>query len=156
MSQCFGCDPRNVSGLGIEFFRDDHGRLAARCRPSSNHCGLGGIVHGGLVATFGEELAAAEAGAHGNAGLLVTRMDINYERPTYAGDEITAVVTNSAADGRKISATVEIHNTGGRVAVLNAAFVLISEDRLRQLAGIGVAEAPECLVAGRHSLPPSQ
>jgi acyl-coenzyme A thioesterase PaaI-like protein len=156
MSQCFGCDLQNVAGLGIEFFRDDHGRLAARCCPSNKHCGLGGIVHGGLVATFGEELAAAEAGAHGNGGLLVTRMAIDYERPTYAGDEMTAVVTNATVDGRKVNASVEIHNATGRVAVLNSAFVLITEDRLRQLAGISVAEAPECMVAGRNSLPPSQ
>lgn len=48
---------------------------------------------------------------------------------------------------------VDVNSGGNRVAELNATFVLMSEDRLRELAGIGLDQAPACLVAGRHPLP---
>ena len=56
----------------MKFFRDAAGSLAASCGPTDLHKGLGRIVNGGLVTTFGEELAAAAAGATSDGGLVVT------------------------------------------------------------------------------------
>ncbi len=149
MNGCFGCDPANTAGLGMTFSRDAAGRLTASCRPSSSHRGLGRIVNGGLIATFAEELAAAQAGAHGDAGLVVSRIEVDYERPAYVEDTLTGVVTASSRDGRNVAVTVEVHAAGQRVAMLRGSFALISESRLQSLAGITLAEAPACLTAGR-------
>ena len=76
MNGCFGCDVANPAGLGMTFSLDSQGRLAASCRPGEQHRGLGRIVNGGLVTTFAEELAAAAAGAKGDGGLVVTRVEV--------------------------------------------------------------------------------
>lgn len=149
MNACFGCDPRNPTGLHMEYYRDAAGRLAARCRPSVHHSGLGRIVNGGLVATFAEETAAAAAGAHGDGGLVVARVEVDYERPALVEEELTAVVTSSVAAGRSVTVGVDVFSADARVAVLSAKFVLISAERLHGLAGITLAEAPACLVSGR-------
>ncbi|MEO5882059.1 MAG: hotdog fold domain-containing protein [Caldimonas sp.] len=153
MSGCFGCDHANPAGLGMRFFRDSAGRLAASCTPNQTHGGLGRIVNGGLVTTFGEELAAAAAAATSEGGLVVARVEVDYELPTYVGTELRGVVTSTSQEKKVVRVAVHIHSAGKRVAVLNATFVLISEDRLRQLSGIGLDEAPACLVAGRQPLP---
>jgi len=147
---CFGCDSSNAAGLGIVFFKDPAGRLAARCTPNGFHRGLGRIVHGGLVATFGEELAALEAGARGEGGLAAVEMDIKFERPAIVGSEMVAVVTSASQEKKRVRVAVEISVAGERIATLNSAFVLISAERLHEFAGITLDEAPACLVAARR------
>ena len=153
MNGCFGCDHANPAGLGMKFFRDAEGRLAASCVPSDVHRGLGRIVNGGLVTTFAEELAAAEAGSKGDGGLVVSRIEVDYERPAHVGDEMRGVVRSATQDRRVVKVVVDVSSGGQRVAVLNATFVLMSEQRLRELAGIGLDAAPACLVAARQPLP---
>ena len=153
MSGCFGCDHKNPAGLGMRFFRDREGRLGAACTPNNSHGGLGNIVNGGLVATFGEELAAAAAGGRGDGGLVVTHLDVKYERPAYIGSEMSGLVTSTAQDKRAVDVSVDVSSGGQRVAVLTASFILISEARLRELSGIDLAAAPVCLVAARQPLP---
>ena len=150
MNGCFGCDPANVAGLGMTFSLDAEGRLAASCRPGPAHRGLGRIVNGGLVTTFAEELAAAAAGAKGDGGLVVTHVEVDYERPAYVGAELMGVVTSTEREKKVVKVSVEVSSEAGRVAVLNATFVLMSEERLRELAGIGLDQAPACLVVGRR------
>lgn len=153
MNGCFGCDPANKSGLAAVFHRDGTGRLAARCRPASNHRGLGNIVHGGLVASFGEELAALEAGTKGDGGLLAAEMHVKFEGPVEVGSEMSAVVTASRTEGRRVFVTVEVSAAGRRVSTVDSTFVLIPEEKLRAVTGIGLDRAPACLVAGRGELP---
>jgi acyl-coenzyme A thioesterase PaaI-like protein len=153
MNGCFGCDTANASGLKMRFFRDGAGRLSASCTPCEHHRGLGRIVNGGLVSTFAEELAAAEAGAHGTGGLVVVRAEIKFEQAAYVGHEIRAVVASASKRGRAVDVSVDVSANGARVAVFNATFVLVSEERLREIAGIGLDQAPACLIAGRHPLP---
>jgi acyl-coenzyme A thioesterase PaaI-like protein len=150
---CFGCDPANPAGLGMAFLVDARGRLAATFTPDETHRGLGRIVNGGLVTTFAEELAAAAAGAKGDGGLVVTRIEVAYERPAYIHAELRGVVTSTAREGKSVTVSVDVENDAGRVAALTATFVLMSENRLRELAGIGLDEAPACLVVGRRLLP---
>ena len=153
MKGCFGCDHANPAGLGMKFLRDVEGRLAASCVPTVQHRGLGRIVNGGLVATFGEELAAAAAGARGDGGLVVSRVEVKYERPAYVGTEMRGVVITTTQDRKAVDVTVHVSSGGQRVAVLKATFVLMSEERLQELSGIGLDQAPACLVAARSPLP---
>lgn len=150
VSGCFGCDPGNAAGLGIRFSRDAGGRLTATCRPGAAHGGLGRIVNAGLVATLGEELAAAEAATHGDEGLVVSRVEVSYERPAYVESELVAVAVNSTRDGRTVTVSVDIMHADERIAALVGTFVLVSADKLLQMAGITLEQAPACLVAGRE------
>lgn len=56
-SPCFGCSPTHPHGLKLAFER--HGdAVHTRFTPGSQHQGPPGILHGGLVATVADELAA--------------------------------------------------------------------------------------------------
>jgi acyl-coenzyme A thioesterase PaaI-like protein len=153
MNGCFGCDPVNTAGLGMTFSVDGQGRLAAQCTPTQAHRGLGRVVNGGLVTTFAEELAAAAAGAKGDGGLVVTHIEVTYERPAYVDAALRGVVTSTVRENKAVTVSVDVVNDAGRVAVLDATFLLISDERLRAIAGIGVDEGPACLLAGRRLLP---
>lgn len=154
MNGCFGCDSANTAGLGMRFFRElGTNRLAAACTPTQVHRGLGNIVNGGLVTTFAEELAAAAAGADNDGGLVVSRVEVDYELPAYIDTELRGAVVALSREGKAVRVKVEVASGGQRVATLNATFVLISEDRLKKLAGIGLDQAPACLVAARQPLP---
>jgi acyl-coenzyme A thioesterase PaaI-like protein len=153
MNGCFGCDGANPAGLRMRFFRDASGNLCARCTPTEVHRGLGRIVNGGLVTTFAEELAAAAAGQLCEGGLVVSRIEVNYERPAYIGTELRGVVTATRQEKKSVDVSVDVSSKDQRVARLNATFVLISEDRLRELSGAGLEAAPACLIAARGRLP---
>lgn len=152
MNGCFGCDPANPAGLGIAFYREPAGRLAARCRPGAQHRGLGNLVHGALLAAFGEELAALEAGSKGEGGLLAAEMNVRFERPAPIEKELLAVVAESRHEGKRVFVTVDILSGGERVAVLSSSFVLVSAERLREISGVTLDRAPACLVAARGEL----
>ena len=153
MNGCFGCDPANSAGLAIAFYREPSGRLAARWWPGAQHCGLGNLVHGGLLASFGEELAALEAGSKGEGGLLAAQMNVKFERPARVGAELTAAVTASHQEGRKVQVSVDVACNGERIAVVSSTFVLVSAERLREISGMTLDQAPACLVAARGELP---
>jgi acyl-CoA thioesterase FadM len=93
-----------------------------------------------------------EAGSKGDGGLLAVEMNVKYERPAPVGAELTAAVTQSQREGRKVQVTVDIACNGERVAVLSSSFVLVSAERLREISGMTLDKAPACLVAARGRL----
>ena len=89
----------------------------------------------------------------GDAGLVAVELNVRFVRPALVESELSAVVTDSRVDGRRVHVTIEVSTAGERACVVDSTFLLISEDRLRSIAGIDLADAPACLVAGRGELP---
>lgn len=57
--RCFGCGPRNDSGLGLEFFAEPaEQRVVAEFTLGKAHSGAPMFVHGGLVMTLLDEAMA--------------------------------------------------------------------------------------------------
>ncbi|MBM4357286.1 MAG: hypothetical protein FJ096_04175 [Deltaproteobacteria bacterium] len=54
---CFGCAPDHPTGFHLEFEREGDA-VRTRFVPSPHHQGPPGILHGGLVTTLADELAA--------------------------------------------------------------------------------------------------
>lgn len=54
---CFGCGPANPQGLRLEARREGD-RTVVDWQPTRAHAGWDTVVHGGLVATFIDEVAA--------------------------------------------------------------------------------------------------
>ncbi|MHA2225254.1 MAG: PaaI family thioesterase [Candidatus Hodarchaeales archaeon] len=55
--KCFGCSKSNVHGLQLSFWPTHHGCIT-ECTVPDYFCGPEGIVHGGIVATLLDEVAA--------------------------------------------------------------------------------------------------
>lgn len=60
-SPCFGCAPHHPTGFRLRFAREGEGdaaRVVTRMTPGEAYQGPPGIMHGGLVGTLADELAA--------------------------------------------------------------------------------------------------
>ena len=54
---CFGCSPTHPTGFRLEFDKEGD-VVTTRFVPKTEHQGPPGILHGGLVTTLADELAA--------------------------------------------------------------------------------------------------
>jgi acyl-coenzyme A thioesterase PaaI-like protein len=54
---CFGCSPTHPIGFRLRFSREGD-EVVTRFTPGADHQGPPGLMHGGLVATLADELAA--------------------------------------------------------------------------------------------------
>jgi len=54
---CFGCGPVHPTGFRLRFFRDGD-EMVTRFTPGERHQGPPNIMHGGLVTTLADEIAA--------------------------------------------------------------------------------------------------
>ena len=55
--QCFGCGPHNARGMQLRFFRDGDA-VVTTLQPRAGWEGPPGIVHGGILSTLADEVAA--------------------------------------------------------------------------------------------------
>ena len=87
---CFGCSPTHPTGLCLTFEKTEDA-VTTRWTPGEQHQGPPGILHGGLVTTMADELAAwtivALKGRMGFTASLQGRL----RRPIRVGREVTGV-----------------------------------------------------------------
>ncbi|MDF1537169.1 MAG: hypothetical protein P1S46_11885, partial [bacterium] len=53
---CFVCGPDNECGLKAAFRTLENGDIEGRFTPEKRHCGYEGIVHGGVIMGFLDEV----------------------------------------------------------------------------------------------------
>ena len=86
---CFGCSPKNESGLHMEFYLNQGQDAVVSWLSVPEHfCGWGNIVHGGIISTMLDE-------AMGWAALVLLRklvlsksISVEFFRPVFIGKEI--------------------------------------------------------------------
>jgi acyl-coenzyme A thioesterase PaaI-like protein len=84
---CFGCAPHHPIGFHLKFERDGD-EVVTRMTPGDRYEGAPGIMHGGLVATLADELAAwACIAITGKFGFTVS-FDARYQLPVRTSKEI--------------------------------------------------------------------
>lgn len=97
---CFGCGPDNPARLGIEP-RFEHDRVVAELVFPPRFEGGPGLVHGGAIAAFFDDLIGFVAMAHGKPA-VTARLEVNYLRPIPLGVTIRGEAWLSRVDGRKL------------------------------------------------------
>lgn len=110
-SHCFGCSPTHPHGLKLAFER--HGdEVHTRFTPGLEHQGPPGIVHGGLVATIADELAAwTVVVLRGQMGFTAA-FDGRLRGPLRVGTELTGVGRIRADRRRIVEIEVELTQAG--------------------------------------------
>jgi len=86
---CFGCSPKNESGLQMEFYLNEKKNAVMSWLSVPEHlCGWGNIVHGGIISTILDE-------AMGWAALILLRklvlsrfISVEFFNPVFIGKEI--------------------------------------------------------------------
>jgi uncharacterized protein (TIGR00369 family) len=81
---CFGCSPDHPFGFRLTFAREDD-EIVTRFTPGDRHQGPVGIMHGGLVSTLADEVAAwAIIGMLGKFGFTAS-FDAKLHKPVRIG-----------------------------------------------------------------------
>jgi uncharacterized protein (TIGR00369 family) len=76
---CFGCSPHNPIGLQLEFCQKDDA-VESIWRPSQQYEGYPGNVHGGIIATLLDEVAAWTVYILVKRSGVTSRMNIRYRK----------------------------------------------------------------------------
>ena len=108
---CFGCSPEHPHGLRLRFEKEDDA-IVTRFVPGDQHQGPPGIMHGGLVATLADELAAwAIIGLRGKFGFTAS-FSGKFGKPVRIGVELTGVSRIVADRRRLFDVEVELSQRG--------------------------------------------
>jgi uncharacterized protein (TIGR00369 family) len=108
--------PPIASIFGMEMREVERGRVVFACRPDDMAYNPIGVVHGGLVCTLADTVAACAVHSTLDAGVAYTSIDltVNYLRPVTSGSgvlEATGLVTKP---GRRVAfSTAEVRDGSG-------------------------------------------
>ncbi len=88
-SGCFACGQTNPSGLHMQFFSDGS-RLYSTLTPALHFRGWHNLLHGGVISTILDEIMAWAAIHFLEKFPLSKSIQVEFLRPTYVDQEITA------------------------------------------------------------------
>lgn len=119
-----------TAGLGIELIdAPQDGPVRARLRCDERHLRAGGVVHGGVLFTLADSLAAAATirllGP--DARFTTAEMKLNVFSPAKAGDELLATATAAHVGRRTLVWRVDVVR-GGRPAALFVCTQMLLQD----------------------------
>jgi uncharacterized protein (TIGR00369 family) len=118
-NMCFVCGLKNSFGLKSRFYELEDGQLIAAFRPSSEHQGYPGRLHGGIAATILDEtIGRAIMISHSDAIWGVTvEFTMKLRRPVPIDGEVRVVARIVSEGKRTFEGEGEIVLADGRVAV---------------------------------------
>jgi len=100
VDSCFGCSTSNPSALGIVLSSTPDG-AEGRVRFGAETEGAPGLVHGGLLATFADEVMGFVQHG-GNAVRVTAEMTIRYRRPTPVDTDLCCRARVVDTTGRRL------------------------------------------------------
>ena len=77
---CFGCSPHNAIGLQLKFYETDD-YVESEWIPAKQYEGYPGAVHGGILSTLIDEVAAWTMYIKARCSGVTSRMNIRYRKP---------------------------------------------------------------------------
>ncbi|MBI2875591.1 MAG: PaaI family thioesterase [Candidatus Tectomicrobia bacterium] len=111
---CFGCGLDNPKGLRLQFYLED-GQARAEFRPTTDHAGYEGLVHGGLISLLFDEAMGMVAARDWGRLCFSAELKVRFLQPMPLG-ETFVVVGELVADKKRIRLTRgEIRDPGGQV-----------------------------------------
>lgn len=111
--------------LGIEILSADRGSALARMPVRPEMVNGHRILHGGLVFTLADTVFACAANSFGPA--VTAAADIQYLRPAYLGDVLTAEAAVRSRSGRTLVCDVTIRRSDEVIAEFRARGSLLGE-----------------------------
>lgn len=136
LASCFGCGPRNPTRLGVEpTFEGD--KVIAELMFHPRFEGGPGLVHGGAIAAFFDDLIGFVSMAHQRPA-VTAKLEVNYLRPIPLGVSIRGEAWLSGLDGRKLWAeAVGVGDDGTRYVEVAGLFLQVGlEHFTRAIEGV--------------------
>jgi uncharacterized protein (TIGR00369 family) len=86
---CFGCSPKNSSGLQMKFYTNERKDLAVSWLSVPGHlCGWTKVVHGGIISTILDEAMGWAALVILKKLVLTKSISVDYLKPIFIGQKI--------------------------------------------------------------------
>lgn len=100
---CFGCNQEATTGIGMRAFITEDGYVVGLCRTNASHEGYPGVIHGGIVSTYLDEvLWHATRVAQPDLLAMTAEMTVCYKRPVPSDTQVRIVGEPAIIDGRHI------------------------------------------------------
>jgi len=123
---CFGCGPAHPAGFRLQF-REEEGAVTTRFTPDQRYQGAPGIMHGGLVFTLADELAAWLLIARSSKFGFTARFAGKFTAPARLGLEI--VGRAEFVRGTSRTAEIEVTLAQGPAKVFGGTFTFVLLDK---------------------------
>jgi len=137
---CFGCGPDHPIGFHLRF-REEAGEIVTTFTPSENYQGPPGIMHGGLVSTLADELAAwVVIGQLGKFG-FTAQMSCKFSKPVRIGVELEGRAKTTRETSRIVQVEAKISQAGEACFSGDFTFVLLDRDSAEKMLGRALPEA---------------
>jgi acyl-coenzyme A thioesterase PaaI-like protein len=131
---CFGCGPAHPIGFRLSF-TEEGDEVVTRFVPAEHYQGPPGIMHGGLVSTLADELAAwvpiVKLGKFG----FTARFAGRFHLPARVGVEIEGRARATKATSRTVDVSVSLRQEGREVYTGTLTFVLLAQEAAEKLLG---------------------
>jgi acyl-coenzyme A thioesterase PaaI-like protein len=137
---CFGCSPRHPFGFRLKCERQGDG-VVARFTPGEQYQGPPGIMHGGLVMTLADEIAAWAILARLEKFGFTTGFEGKFRGPVRIGAEAVATATLTREGSRVVRVQVRITQQGAECFTGELAFVLLDQSGAERLLRAPLPEA---------------
>ncbi len=106
---CFACGQNHLKGLRLQFAAPEPDRVRSEFRVSTDHVGLGTIVHGGIVATIFDEAMAWALYRWRYQPHLTAKMEQRFRGVIEADAPLVAEAWIAADRGRRRTVKAHIH-----------------------------------------------
>ena len=106
---CFGCSPDNPIGLHMEFFEDGD-EVVSFWRPQEHFQGWVDTLHGGIISTLIDEIAAWVVSRKIQAAGVTSRLSVAFKKPVLTTDTqltLRAHITDQKRNFITIHVTLE-------------------------------------------------
>lgn len=116
---CFVCGEKNDFGLHANFYETDANELVALIKPSDQHQGYPGRMHGGIAASILDETIARSICNGKNEQLWGVTLELKtrFRKPVPLGQELKVVGRVTSERSRSFEGTGEIVLPNGEIAV---------------------------------------
>ena len=132
---CFGCSTKNEHGLKLKVLLSDNG-CVSYTKVSEEFCGFDGIVHGGIIATLLDEIAAWTLVVHIKKLCVTQEAKIKYFKPVFVNKTIMVEGQIKELNDRSVKTIAYVKNLDGTILAQSESTWIVPElQMLAKLTG---------------------
>ena len=131
---CFACAPHNPVGLHLDFYEDGD-EIVSHWHPSKHYQGWVNTLHGGIISTLADEIAAWVVARKLQAAGVTTRLNVTFRRPLLTTDTEISLRAHLVSQRRNIATIhVSISNSQGELcAEAEIVYYVMSEEKSHEM-----------------------
>jgi uncharacterized protein (TIGR00369 family) len=139
-SPCFGCAPHHPIGFHLRFERDEDS-VVTRFVPEDRYQGPPGVMHGGLVTAFADELAAWTIIGLSERMGFTAALDARFLKPVRIGVQVEGRGRIVKPGARVVDVAVTLHQEGELAYRAKLTFAVLDARGAERVMGSALPDA---------------